>query len=385
MPRLRVAVLHHWFVTRGGGERVAECIAALLPTADIFALMQAPEGIPSSLLGRTIQSSFLQKLPWAAHLHRELMPLYPEAARSIDLTGYDLVVSSDSGPIKAANVPPGTPHLCYCHSPMRYLYDGFESYKASMTRVKGLLFAGLAPRVRRADLQAAQAVTAFIANSHYVQIRIQNTYSRASRVIYPPIDVQRARLNPPGPHYLAAGRLVPYKQTVLLIQACKSLGRQLRIVGTGPEEMHLRQIAGPETTFLGSLPQEALWDEYSRCRALLFAADEDFGMVPLEAQSCGRPVIAFGAGGSLETVRGDESDPQRTGLFFAEQTVESLVEAMLRFEQQEASFQPAAAQAHAAQFAVPVFLENMREAILEMMPGAADALADVDQALKTVL
>ncbi len=383
MP-LRVAVLHHWFVTRGGGERVAECLAALLPTADIFTLLHAPEGVPDSLSKRRLTASFLQKVPGAAHRHREWMPLYPEAARSIDLRGYDLVVSSDSGPVKGARLREGTPHLCYCHSPMRYLYDGFASYRASMPALKRLLFTLTAPRVRRADRLAAESVTRFIANSHYVARRIQASYGRDAEVIHPPIDLHRAHLDTPSDAYLAAGRLVPYKKTELMIEACAQLGRPLRIAGSGPEEARLRRLAGPGVTFLGALSSVQLWQAYSRCRALLFAADEDFGMVPLEAQSCGRPVIAYGVGGSLETVRGSEDDPAPTGLFFGEQTAESLAAAILRFEARESTFHPAAAQAHAAQFGTPIFLAGMRDAILSMMPSAEPALATVEQALATV-
>jgi glycosyltransferase involved in cell wall biosynthesis len=381
---LKVAVLHHWFVTRGGGERVAECLAALLPSADIFALVHSSEGIPKSLQGRNLHASFLQKIPGAVNNHRHMMPLYPEAAASLDLRGYDLVVTSDSGPVKAARIVPGTAHLCYCHSPMRYLYDGYESYRASMGTLTRAVFTLTAPRVRSADQKAARLVTRFVANSRYVARRIEASYGRSSDVVHPPIDLHRARLNQHGAAYLAAGRLVAYKRTDLMVEACRMLGRQLRIVGAGPEEANLRRLAGPETTFLGALPTDALWDEYSRARALLFAADEDFGMVPLEAQSCGRPVIAYGYGGSLETVRGAEDDPGRTGLFFGEQTAQSLADAILRFEAQETSFLPVNAQAHAATFATPIFLASMHEEILKTHPRAIEVLATPEEALRII-
>ena len=266
---------------------------------------------------------------------------------------------------------------------MRYLYDGFESYRKSMFLFKRLLFALVAPRVRRADRAAAQRVTRFVANSHYVQRRIQENYGRDSIVIYPPIDLHRARFNRPGPAYLAAGRMVGYKKTEIIVQACTRLNRPLRVVGTGPEERKLRAMAGPTVKFLGHVSKEQLWDEYSRCRALLFAADEDLGMVPLEAQSCGRPVIAYGIGGVLETVRG-KSQTEPTGIFFQEQTAVSLMEAMLRYEFDEDTFTCEAARKNAESFAAPVFLAAMRTAILEMMPGAADSLASVEQALQTI-
>lgn len=373
---------------------MAECLAALVPSADIFSLMKAPEGIPASLRNRSIATSFLQQIPGAQKKHRHFMPLFPEAARSLDLRTYDLVVSSDSGPVKGARTGEQTTHLCYCHSPMRYLYDGYDAYRSAMGPVTKKVFDLAAPRVRRADQDAAAHVTQFIANSAYVAERIQRCYRRSADVVHPPIDLNRARMSTPGPHYLAAGRLVAYKKTELMIEACERLGRPLRIAGTGPEEARLRKLAGPNTTFLGELTIEALWDEYSRARALLFAADEDFGMVPLEAQSCGRPVIAYGFGGSLETVRGvraghatDSSDigeTSPTGIFFAAQTADSMADAILRFEATEDSFLPENAVRHAADFSTPIFLARMRREILVARPEAETVLASVDDAVRTV-
>ena len=376
--------MHHWFVTRGGGERVAECLASLVPSADLFTLVGSRENLPDSLRDRPVSGSFLQGVPWGPQLHRHFMPLYPEASRSLDLRDYDLVISSDSGPVKAARLREGAVHLCYCHSPMRYLYDGFEEYRASMHGLTRALFTLTAPRVRRADQEAAKKVTRFVANSKYVAQRIQAHYGREADVVHPPIDMHRARRNTPGDWYLAAGRLVPYKRTDLLIEACKRLGRTLRVAGTGPGEPRLRRMAGPNTVFLGELSNEQLWDEYSRCRALLFAADEDFGMVALEAQSCGRPVIAYGYGGSLETVRGEADATCPTGIFFAEQTVDSVMDAILRFEERERLFQPEAAVDFASTFSTPRFLEQMRAEILDIMPSVEPLLATVDEAMAVV-
>ena len=371
---MRVAVVHHWFVTRGGGERVAECIASLFPQAELFTLVARPEGLPPSLAGRALHPSFLQQLPFATTHHRHLLPLYPLATERLDLRGFDLVISSDSGPVKGVRVDPGATHFCYCHSPMRYLYDGYASYRAQMSLPVRTLFTATAGRVRRWDRQAAQRVSFFIANSRYVADRIRRVYGRESEVISPPIDLALARAVPqPGGHYLCAGRLVGYKRTELMIQACRRLGRTLRIAGTGPEEARLRRLAGPETDFLGALSDEQLWQQYAECRALLFAADEDFGMVPLEAQACGRPVIAFGAGGSLETI--DGFSPAPTGVYFADQTVDSLLEGMQRFEAIEHTFSPQRAQEWAARFSTPVFLARMRQFVLERVPAAADVIA----------
>jgi glycosyltransferase involved in cell wall biosynthesis len=370
---MRVAIVHHWFVTRGGGERVAECIATLFPEAEIFTLVAAQPGMPDGLRGRRLHTSFLQRIPLAASHHRHMMPLYPAAVESLDLRGFDLVISSDSGPVKGVRVDPGAVHLCYCHSPMRYLYDGFEAYRAQMGGVVRAIFSATAGRVRRFDLQAASRVTYFIANSHYVAERIRRIYGRDPEVIHPPIDLDRARIcATPGDHYLCAGRLVGYKRTELMMEACQRLGRRLRISGTGPELAALRRAAGPTTLFLGELPNDRLWQEYAECRALLFAADEDFGMVPLEAQACGRPVVCYGAGGSLETVRGQGDAP--TGVYFEQQTVESVMDGILQFEANESQFNPAVTQAWAATFATPRFLREFRDFVLQRVPEAAAAM-----------
>ena len=376
---MRVAVLHHWFVTRGGGERVAECIAALFPRAEIFTLLAREEGIPETLRRRRLHTSFLQKLPGARNHHRHLLPLYPEAVRSLDLRGFDLVLSSDSGPVKGVRLSPGAVHICYCHSPMRYLWDGFESYREGMGGLTRAVFSATAGRVRRWDALAAERVTYFLANSHYVADRIRRCYGREAEVLHPPIDLHRAaavREIAPEAHYLCAGRLVPYKRTEILIEACQRLRRPLRIAGTGPEEARLRRLVeqsgegGAEVTFLGELPTDQLWAEYARCRALLFAADEDFGMVPLEAQACGRPVIAYGAGGSLETVRGAE--PAATGTYFSQQTAAAATAAIAHWESEgEGLFRAANARNWAAEFATPLFLERYLGAVLRHVPGAA--------------
>lgn len=370
---MRVALVHHWFVTRGGGERVAECLGALFPTAELFTLVAEPQALPEGLAGRPLHTSFLERVPLARRFHRHMMPLYPAATESLDLRGFDLVISSDSGPVKGVRADPGATHVCYCHSPMRYLYDGYEPYRASMGPVTRAVFTATAARVRRWDTTASGRVTDFMANSQYVADRIARCYGRSSTVIAPPIDLSRARRGSPGTHYLAAGRLVAYKRTELMIAACQQLGRSLRVVGAGPEMARLRRLAGPETTFLGELPTEELWEQYAACRALLFAADEDFGMVPLEAQACGRPVIAYGAGGSLETVRG--SGPAATGVYFDQQTAGSLAEGIRRFEAGESRFDPETAHAWARSFRTEVFLERVRAHVLEIVPEAADVMA----------
>ena len=305
------------------------------------------------------------------------MPLYPAATESLDLRGFGLVISSDSGPVKGVRLDPGAVQICYCHSPMRYLYDNYEQYRSQMSMLVRAVFTATAGRVRRWDLRAASRVTYFIANSNYIAARIKRFYGREAEVIHPPIDLSRAREAVAGEHYLVAGRMVGYKRTELLIEACLRLGRRLRVAGDGPDAAKLRRMVaghanGAKIEFLGELSTDALWQEYAECRALLFAADEDFGMVPLEAQACGRPVICYGAGGSLETVRGAGQEP--TGVYFGEQTVDAVAGGILEFEEREGEFAPETIRRWAARFSTERFLSEIHEYILKRVPAAESAM-----------
>lgn len=345
-------------------------------------MVASERGLPESLSGRKLHTSFLQKLPFAVNNHRHMMPLYPAATESLDLHGFDLIITSDSGPVKGVRLDPGAVQICYCYSPMRYLYDNYDAYRAQMSGLTRAVFTATADSVRRFDLKAASRVTYFIAISNYIAARIKRFYGRDSGMIYPPIDLTRARTGTPGRHYLVAGRMVGYKRTELLLEACLRLRRELRIVGGGPDEPMLRKLAaasphGGLVQFLGELPNDQLWQQYAECRALLFAADEDFGMVPLEAQACGRPVVCYGVGGSRETVRGwsaEDGGSAPTGVYFEQQTVESAMAGIERFEAMETQFDPAVTRAWAATFATEVFLERFRDFVLERVPAAATAM-----------
>jgi len=376
---VRVAVVHHWFVSQGGGERVAEVLAQMYPAADLFALVANPEWVPQSLRHRLLQTSFLDRVPFASCIYRQLLPLYPMAVEQIDLSGYDLVLTSDSGPMKGTIVSPSAVHICYCHSPMRYLWDQFHEYRKSMGHTSRTVFSLSAHYVRSWDQRAAQRVTHFVANSCYVASRIRQYYGRESVVIYPPVDTASGYItNSPGDAYLTVGRLVSYKRTDLLIQACNVLGRELRIIGTGPEEARLRSQAGKTIKFLGNVDEATLWEEYAHCRAFLFAAEEDFGMAVVEAQSCGRPVIAFGKGGALETISNmDSTAPcsQDTGVLFYAQTTRAIAEAILRFEASEYCFQPHNIRERANRFSVETFrhgFQNLVNTALGLPSSAHD-------------
>jgi glycosyltransferase involved in cell wall biosynthesis len=373
----RVAIVHHWFLSRAGGERVVETIAGMFPSADVFTLFLDKNRLQPALYEHKITTSFLDKIPAAQKVHRHLLPFYPLAVEALDLSGYDLIITSDSGPMKGVLTDPLSTHICYCHSPMRYLWDGYSAYSRDMSPVIRTIFALSCHYVRHWDYSSAQRVDHFIANSRYVAKRIRKYYRRDSAIIYPPIDTSKSYLSSQHDnYYLAVGRLVPYKRTDILIDACNKLGRKLLIVGDGPERKKLEKHSPRVAEFLGELDDSALRNVYARCRALLFAADEDFGMVALEAQSYGRPVIAFGKGGALETVIGvytpnceRKAYGAVTGVFFQEQTAASLAQAILAFESCEEIFLPERIRLHACKFDKSVFLDRMHRYITGVMAG----------------
>lgn len=368
---LRVAIVHHWFVSLAGGERVVETIASMFPHADVFTLFLDQRKVPLGLRQHKITTSFLDKIPAARRAHRYFLPFYPLAAEMLDLSGYDLVITSDSGPMKGVITDPYSMHICYCYSPMRYVWDAHSAYLHRMSPLIRTAFRPVSHYVRNWDYSAAQRVDRFIAISHYIAARIRKYYRRDSTVIYAPVDTSRGFISDKHEgYYLTVGRLVTYKRTDILIEACRRLGRKLVIVGDGPEMKRLKQKAAKNIEFVGEVDDTQLSDIYARCRAFLFAADEDFGLVPLEAHSYGRPVIAFGKGGALETVvgsyaavhhqnQGEES--AITGVFFPEQTAESLADAILAFESGEEVFVPERIQLHARKFDKSVFLDRMRD------------------------
>jgi glycosyltransferase involved in cell wall biosynthesis len=380
---MRVAIVHHWFISRAGGERVVDTIATLFPAADVFTLFLDRQKLSPALRKHKITTSFLDKTPAARRVHRHFLPFFPLAVEMLDLSGYDLVITSDSGPMKGVLTDPQATHICYCHSPMRYLWDKHSAYLRSMSPLTQTIFGITSHYVRNWDYAAAQRVDYFIANSRYVAGRIRKYYRRDSTVIHPPINTSQGFLaSTHEDYYLAVGRLVPYKRTDILVDACRKLGRKLVIVGDGPEMKRLKKGSGKNVDFLGEVDEGQLRNVYARCRALLFAADEDFGIVPLEAQAYGRPVIAFGKGGSLETVIGTYTpileekagkDGAITGVFFQEQTAASLANAILSFESCEEIFLPECIQSHARKFDTAIFVDRMRNYINGVLGKASDS------------
>jgi len=346
--KARIAIVHYWFVTHRGGERVVEAMADMFPQADLFSVVADPEALPETLRGRSIKTSFLQKLPGSNRWHRRFLPLYPLALEQFDLSGYDLVLSSESGPAKGVLTSAGTCHVCYCHSPMRYLWDFYHRYRNGGTvgPWSRPLFTLVTHYLRLWDTASANRVDYFVANSRNVASRIRKHYRREATVIYPPVNVGAGYLAEKiEDYYLAVGQLVDYKRIDLAIAACNRLGRRLHVVGEGEQFTRLRKLAGPSIHFCGPLSDDELREQYAHCRALLFPGEEDFGMVPVEALSFGRPVIAYERGGVRESLKGihtgsKDSPENSTGIFVREQSVDSFVDAIQAFEEAEHRFRP---------------------------------------------
>lgn len=358
---MKVAIVHYWLVTHRGGEKVLEALCELWPEADIYTHVYDPESASPKIRSRTIRTTFIQKLPFAKRFYKKYLPLMPFALECLDLSDYDLVISSESGPAKGILVNPRALHICYCHSPMRYIWDQYHLYSANSGWTTRLAMATLLPALRAWDFLSAARVDRFAANSAFVAARIAKYYRRTATVIHPPVDVDNFAIAPViGDYYLAFGQLVHYKRFDLAVAAFTRLGKRLLVVGIGEEEKRLRAAAGPSVEFLGWQSDEQIRGLLAGCRALVFPGEEDFGIVPVEAMACGRPVIAFARGGALETVVAGT-----TGLLFPEQTVDSLCEAVGRFEQTADGFDPQAIRAHAEQFRPEAFAARIRALVAE--------------------
>lgn len=373
---MRVALVHDWLVSMRGGERVLEALCELFPEAAIHTLVHCPGSCSPTIERMEIVTSFLDRLPAARGHHRALWPLFAHAIESFDFTGYDLVISSSSCVAKGVITPARTPHACYCHTPMRYIWELFPDYfgpgRASpLTR---LAAHAIAPLWRLWDESSARRVDQFIANSDNVAARIAKRYGRSALVIPPPVDTARFSPRPRdelGDAYLMVTAFVPYKRVDLAIEAFARLGRRLKIAGHGPDQARLERLARGHANieFISGASEEEVAELFARARALIFPGEEDAGITPLEAQAAGRPVIAFGQGGALETVVGLDAAPAgaATGIFFAEQTPDALAEAVERFEANIDRFDPKAARAQAERFDKGVFKARIAEAIGELV------------------
>jgi glycosyltransferase involved in cell wall biosynthesis len=347
---MRAAIVHYWLLNRRGGEKVVDALCGLLPGADIFTLFCDPATLSPAMRTHRITTSFLN--PLRRH-YRSLLPLMPMALESLDLRGYDLVVSSESGPAKGVITSSNTRHICYCHTPMRYLWDLYPAYRNEWTRSrwKRAMMTPLANYLRLWDYASAARVDRFAANSRNVQARIWKTYRRESEVIHPPVDVDSFYWKPAEDYFLAVSELVPYKRIDSLVRWFSLTGRQLKIAGAGPEYGRLRAMAGSSVEFPGRVGDAELRELYARCRAFLLPGEEDFGMTPVEALASGKPVVALGRGGALETV------PGFGGVFYDDAA--GLTDAIERLEALEPSIRPAELQAWARQFSEAEFVRKM--------------------------
>ena len=362
---MRVALVHYWLLNMRGGEKVVECLCRLLPDADIFTLFYEPDRVSPLIRSHHVTASFLNPL---RKYYRSLLPLMPMALENFDLRGYDLVISSESGPAKGILTSSNTRHICYCHTPMRYLWELYPAYLHDWTKsnVKRTLMAPLANYLRLWDFASAARVDEFIANSENVRGRIWKTYRRESRVIHPPVAVESFCWKPSEDYFLLVSELVAYKQLDYAVACFARSRRKLKIAGDGPEYRRLKELAGASVEFCGRVSDSDLHDLYARCRAFVMPGEEDFGITPVEALASGKPVIALGRGGVVETV--PTRDPQ-AGFFYPEPTEAALSAAIDRFEAAEASILPGPLRSWAAQFSENVFLERMAKVIQEGATG----------------
>jgi glycosyltransferase involved in cell wall biosynthesis len=346
---MKVAIVHDWLVTVAGSERVLEQIVSLYPRADIFSLVDfLPEQERSIILNKNVKTSFVQKLPLAKKHYRWYLPLFPYAIERLDVSDYDLVISSSHAVAKGAVTNPRQLHICYCHTPMRYAWDLQQQYlkEAGLDAgLKGFLAKTILSYIRKWDVLSAPRVDYFIANSYYIADRIKRAYGRDAVVIYPPVDVEGFGLcTEKEDFYLAASRMVPYKKMDLIVEAFSAMpDKRLVVIGDGPDFEKVKARAGSNIELIGYQPFPVLRDHLQRAKAFIFAAEEDFGILPVESQACGTPVIAFGRGGVLETVRNIElgvwsEKAAPTGVFFYEQTMESLRGAVILFEKNQNKF-----------------------------------------------
>jgi glycosyltransferase involved in cell wall biosynthesis len=370
---MRVALVHDWLTGMRGGEKVLDAICELYPEAPLHTFVRVPGSVSPRIENRRIVTSFVQSLPRAARLYRHYLPLYPLAAELFDLDGYDVVISSSHCAAKSVIRPSGAVHVSYCHTPMRYAWDQFDSYfgPERIGRLRSRLLRPVFGWLARWDAATAGRVDRFLANSQYVAARIDRYYNRRSTVVHPPVETDF--YTPAGraasSTFLIVSALVPYKRIHIAIEACRRLGRRLRIVGTGPELPRLRAIAGPDVEFLGWQSAEQIRALYRASAATLLPGVEDFGIVPVEAQACGCPVVAVDAGGARETVVDGV-----TGVLVPESTPEVFASGLTRAL--ETSFDLHAIRQNALRFSRARFLDAFQAAVGEALAGSAASPLD---------
>lgn len=373
---MKVAIVHDWLVNYGGAERVVEAMLSLYPDAEIFTLVYDEKKMGKIFPKEKVHTSFLQKVPFSLKMYTKMLSFMPKAFESFDFTGFDLVLCSSSCCAKGVITPPSVPHIAYIHSPMRYAWDLYFDYKKRSGKITSFFMDKMIPQIRLWDVISSQRIDKIIVNSNFIRRRTKKYWNRESEVIYPPVNTENLTPNnlPPENFYVAFSRFVPYKRLDLAIKACGQLKRNLIVIGSGSQEKELKALAESYTninskenfeqsakiTFTGRISDEKVKDYLQRAKALIFCAEEDFGIIPVEAQACGRPVIALKKGGAMETVLDG-----KTGVFFESQTETSLKNAILDFEEKEKNgvFDSKFISSHAKKFSTENFIENLKSAV----------------------
>jgi len=356
---VRVAIVHYWWLKNRGGEAVIAEICALYPNADLF-FHVCDEAVVRKKLGPSFKgrifTSFISKLPFSKVFYQQYLPLMPMALENLDLTSYDIIISSESGPAKGVITRPDSVHICYCHSPMRYIWDMHKGYQLGASFFKKLIMGPILNYMRIWDVTSSSRVDYFIANSCFISQRIMKFYRRNSTVIYPPVDCSNFYIsNSLDDYYLIVGELVGYKKVDLAIRAFNKIGKKLVVIGEGELFKKMSATAGSNVKLLGRVPNAELCKYYSKCKALIFPGVEDFGIVPIEAMASGRPVLAFRKGGALDYII-----EGTTGLFFDEQNEDSIIKVINEFEANETIFDSEKIKNHSLKFDTERFLKELK-------------------------
>jgi len=362
---MKIAIIHDWLTGMRGGEKCLEVFCELFPDARIFTLLHNKGSVSQTIENMDIRTSFIQKLPNASSGYRNYLPLFPKAIESFDLSEYDFVLSSSHCVAKGARIPKGAKHICYCYTPMRYIWLFFNEYFGNENIIKKGLISMTTKYLKQWDLKTNKSVDYFLAISDNVSNRISAIYSKESDVIYPPVDIDKfSTSHKDDGFYLIVSALVPYKRVDLAIGAFNKTGKRLVIVGTGNAEKELKSIAAQNIEFVGGASDDKVRELYSNCSAVIFPGEEDFGIVPVEAQASGKAVIAYAKGGALETVIPLNSRNQKpTGVFFNKQTPETLISAIESFERNKDKFIPDGIRQNSLKFARCIFKQNIKEYI----------------------
>jgi len=375
---MKVAILHYWFITRRGGEKVVESILKIFPEADIYTLFYDKDIYGCHLKNNKVHTSKLNKNSLLKKHYQKIFPLYPLGVSSLELQDdYDLIISSESGPIKGVKIPNNIPHICYIHSPMRYCWGFTNDYLRSLPKIARPIASFFFEQLRKWDKKTVDNVTHYIANSENVAKRVKKYYNRRAHVVHPPIELQlfsnNVVKNKSPETYLSFGAITPYKRIDLLVDLFNKNGKNLVVVGNGSEKEKLEKRAKANIKFLGSLEWEELENIFKNTKALLFPGEEDFGMIPLEVMAYGIPVLAYGKGGALETVvENEENINESSGMFFGEQSEESIEECIKRFENNSHLFDFNWIQNHARQFGEDIFIDKLNSKIKELVPEIKD-------------